>query len=193
MSAAHFDVLPTLALQLAARVEAYGVALRAVAADPRNPVLMATVRQALSAIRELALPLPAVWTEWGRFVVAHAELTLRWVRDPGAPRFEVSLMAAVQSGAEALMRRAVHWAVFEEHRVPVPIEVAQAFIDWEAARKVVADLRQAAASEAVARQRDGTPVVLPDTRELLDAWEGECAALLARAVALLEAQDDRDA
>jgi hypothetical protein len=193
MSAAHFDVLPTLALQLAVRVEAYGVALRAVAADPRNPALMAAVRQALSAIRELALPLPAVWTEWGRFVVAHAELTLRWVRDPGAPRLEVSLMAAVQASAESLIRRAVHWAIFEAHRSPVPIDVAQAFIEWEAARRVVADLRHAAATEAVARGVDGTPVVPPDTRELLEAWQGECVALLAKAVALLEREDERDA
>ena len=192
MSAPHLEVLPTLALQLAARVAAYGVALRAVAADPRNPVLMAAVRHALSEIRELALPLPAVWTEWGRFVVAHAELTLRWVRDPGAPRLEVSLMAAVQSSAEALMRRAVHWAIVEEHRSPVPVEMAQAFIEWEAARKVIADLQQAAAGETIARDRDGTPVIPPDTRELLDAWRAESVALLARAVALLEPQADRD-
>jgi hypothetical protein len=190
MSAAHFEVLPTLALQLAARVEAYGVALRAVAADPRNPLLMAAVRHALSEIRELALPLPAVWSDWGRFVVAHAELTLRWVRDPGAPRLEVSLMAAVQSSAEALIRRAVHWAIVEKHRSPVPIEVAQAFVEWEAARRIVADLRQTVASETVARDHDGTPVVPPDTRELLDGWQAECVALLARATALLDPQSD---
>ncbi|HEX7891703.1 MAG TPA: hypothetical protein VF522_20300 [Ramlibacter sp.] len=82
--------------------------------------------------------------------------------------------------AEALMRKAVRWAVLVQEQFPVSMEVAQAFIEWEAARKVVFELRLAAASPATCA---------PETGEWLDLWESRSADLLLNATAVLKEPD----
>lgn len=180
MSAAHFGMLPGLALQLATHVEAYAAAMRALGEAPLDTARLPAATASLAPIRELAGAVPALWSEWGCFVVAHSAFSLGRLSDPEAPELAARLLE-LDACAEALMRKAVRWAVLEQHQFPVSIDVAQAFIEWEAARKVVFELRQAAASHA----NPG-----PETREWRALWEGRSAELLAGALAVLREQGD---
>ena len=190
MSAAHFELLPSLALQLATRVDTYAAAMRLLAADPVGAAQRATVAASLVGLSELARLVSPLWSEWGRFVVAHAEFSFARVNGAGAAALGFKLMK-VDACAEALMRKAVRWAIFEQDQSPVSFDTAQAFIEWEAARKVLFDLRQAAASQRIQRKQDadaaGTPSGTPDWQA---DRESKCAALLVSAVGLLQNQNE---
>ena len=186
MSSAHFPLLPPLALQLAIQVDAYCAALRLLAADPRDAQRLAAVAGSLEVARELARSLPALWVEWGRCVVAHADFTLLRMGDAAAPALRAKLLA-VEACADALMRRAVHWAVLEQGDAKIPVEVAQAFIEWEAARKVLFALRQGALASAGGPQPADASGDPEHADELRRQWEGKCQALLAHATLLLGA------
>lgn len=179
MSAAHFGLVPGLALQLATCVASYAASVRAARANPLDKAHLSAVGAYLGSIRELARGVPAVWAEWGRFAVAHAEFSLGRIGDPAAAGRGAKLMQ-LEECAEALMRKAVRWAVLVQEQFPVSMEVAQAFIEWEAARKVVFELRLAAASPATCA---------PETGEWLDLWESRSADLLLNATAVLKEPD----
>ncbi len=177
MAAAQFEMLPAFALQLAVRVEAYCVALRTGANAVQGPRDF-DATAAVNAITELARPVSALWAEWGRFAAAVADFRLAEIMEPASPQLEAK-RSALERAAEALMLKAVRWAVFEQqYRFPVPADVAQAFIEWEAARRVYFQIRRSETQAAAAESRD-----------LHAKWEAKCAALLLEAVRLLGAQN----
>lgn len=186
MSAAHLAVRPIFALQLATRVEAYAAAMRPAALDASQVGEVTAETGSLLAIMELARPVPAVWTEWGRFVLANAEFGLQKLKH----RSDASLLDAlreVDASADALISRAVEWALLEPHAFPVAVEVAQAFIEWEAARKVAYGLRLSATGLTIGRNAGALRAAdAPHLREWQSSWDAQCATLLVRAVRALE-------
>ena len=188
MAAAQFEMLPAFALQLAVRVEAYCVALRSgadAAQEPRNFDATAAV----NAITELARSVPALWIEWSRFAAAHADFRLAQIMQPASLQLEAN-MSTLDEAAEALMLKSVRWAIFEQQQFPVPVDVAHAFIEWEAARKVYFQIRQAETQVRAQRtEGDESDALLAASEELHAKWEAQCAALLLEAVRLLGAQN----
>lgn len=176
MATAHFEMLPGLALQLAVRVEAYCVALRSAADAPQEPRDF-DAAAAVNAITELARPVAALWVKWSRFAAAHADFRLAQIMEPASPQLAAKC-SRLDRAAEALMLKAVRWAVLEQHKFPVPVDVAHAFIDWEAARMIYFQIRQAEREAGAAENGD-----------LHAKWEAQSAALLLEAVQLLGAQN----
>ena len=173
MSNADLALLPTLALQLAVRLDAYAAEMRALAAADSKVVPPATARESLSAMGELARQVPHLWREWGRFIVAHSDFALHRVRASGS-QVPGSKLVALEECIDSLTSQAIRWAVVEDHPFPVALEVAQAFLEWEAARKVVFDLRLACSGDL----------------ELQRAWRLKCAAALGRAARRLHGAEE---
>lgn len=130
----------------------------------------------LGAIQELARQLPHLWRDWSRFAVAHGQVAL-YRAGVLAPARLALAVTELEARIEALTSAAVRWALLEEHPFAVNVKAAQAFVQWEAARKVLFDVRQAGAASASAD-------------ELQKRWRMKCAAWLGRAARLLDGAED---
>lgn len=164
--------------------------MRRVALDLSHLAEVTTEAGSLLSIMELARPLPALWTPWGRFVVANAEFGLRRLRQDSDARL-LDTLRELDAAADDLISKALEWALLENHPLPIAVEVAQAFIEWESARRVAYGLRRSASGRTVEHNAGGTPAGgSPELAEWLSRWESESATLLVRAVCALEGRSE---
>lgn len=185
MSASHFGFGPTLALQLASRVDAYVEAMRRLAQQGSGGSGSAAGAASLREIVELARPVPSLWREWGRFAVASAEFGLRVHGDRTAPEFGHRL-DDLDASADALIGRCLNWALFEQLQFPVSLELVGAFIDWDAARKLAYEIRQAAAASRSGSKDSDGDLGPQELREWQSKWESRSAELRNKAQMLLQ-------
>ena len=177
--------LPKLGLQLAIRLETCRMALRAIVADGSDKTQVESASAAFSSVRELASQLPGLWVDWGSVAVAFSQF--HEARLACRRRGELhKRLFDVEQRAEVLAQRAIRWALFEQRHANLPMAVADAFIDWDSARKVLHEQRQAVSRQHFDHRERPAASVPAELREVHDRCEIHSAALLLKAVASLD-------
>lgn len=179
-----------LALRLAVRLETGRIGLRCIAADHRGSAPLEAANSAFNWVRELASQLPPLRAEWEHVAVAVGQF--HRARLAGQAGEFHRCLFAVEQRAEVLAQCAIRWALFEPRQANLPMDVANAFIAWDSARKVLHEQRQAVSRQHFAGSDCAAASTAAELHDICQQCEIHSAALLLKASGALDRHEDAD-